>query len=150
MSTPEERKENDASVNMIIPLCCNGNNLAEKYLHDMAWVNRIIDDLFDKDVEVSKADIERVFYVLAIEIPTNPFYAQNFQALMAQHIIIYNSWMDSNRWEFDKDKTKRIYAHVLKHYLIELLPLVAFMTGGTKLMREISIKARELFIEEVQ
>lgn len=149
MSTPEERKVMDANVDTIIPLCCNGNKHAERYLHDMAWVNRIIDDLFDDDVKVGKKDIERVFYVLAIEIPTNPFFMQNFQALMTQHIVIYNSWIDSNAWEFDKDKTKRMYAHVLKHYIGELLPLVAFMTGGTGLMRKISLASRELFIEEI-
>lgn len=150
MSTPEERKIMDVNVDTIIPLCCNGNKLAEKYLHDMAWVNRIIDDLFDEDVKVEKKDKERVFYVMAIEIPTNSFFIHNYQALIAQHIVIYNSWMDSNTWEFEKDKTKRMYAHVLKDYIGELLPLVAFMTGGTKLMREISLKARELFIKEVQ
>ena len=149
MSTPEERKVMDVNVDTIIPLCCNGNKHAERYLHDMAWVNRIIDDLFDDDVKVEKKDIERVFYVLAIEIPTNLFFMQNFQSLMAQHVIIYNSWMDSNRWEFDTDKTKRMYAHVLKDYIGELLPLVAFLTGGTQLMREISLKARALFIKEI-
>ena len=55
--------------------------------------------------------------MLAIEIPTNPFFVQNYQAFMGQHIIIYNSWMDSNKWEFDKDKTKQMYAHVLKDYI---------------------------------
>lgn len=149
MSTPEERKGMDLNVDAIIPQCCNGNKHAEKYLHDMAWVNRIIDDLFDDDVKVGKEDIERVFYVLAIEIPTNPFFMQNFQSLMAQHVIIYNSWIDSNRWEFDTDQTKRMYAHVLKDYIGELLPLVAFLTGGTNLMRTISLKARELFIKGI-
>lgn len=149
MSTQAERKIMDVKVDTIIPQCCNGNKQAERYLKDMAWVNRIIDDLFDDDVKVEKKDIERVFYVLAIEIPTNPFFVQNFQALMAQHIVIYNSWMDSNAWEFDKDKTKRMYAHVLKHYIGELLPLVAFMTGGTGLMRQVSLASRELFIEEL-
>ena len=147
MSTIEERKVMDLNVDTIIPECCNGNKLAEKYLHDMAWVNRIIDDLFDDDVKVKKEDVESVFYVLAIEIPTNPFFMQNFQSLMTQHIIIYNSWMDSNQWEFVKDNTKKMYAHVLKHYIGELLPLVAFLTGGTVLMRNISLKARELFLE---
>lgn len=149
MSTPEERKVMDSNVDTIIPQCCNGNKLAEKYLHDMAWVNRIIDDLFDDDVKVKKEDIEKVFYVLAIEIPTNPFFMQNFQSLMAQHVIIYNSWIDSNRWEFETDEIKRMYAHVLKDYIGELLPLVAFLTGGTSLMRQISLKARELFIKGI-
>lgn len=147
MSTTEERKVMDVNVDTIIPLCCNGNVAAERYLHDMAWVNRIIDDLYDGDVKVPKEYIEKCFYLLAIEIPTNPFYVQNFQAFMAQHIVIYNSWMDSNSWEFDTDKTKRVYSAVIKGYIRELLPLTAFLTGGTRLMREISLKVRELFID---
>ncbi len=149
MSTVSERKLMDITVDKIIPLACNGNKLAEKYLHDMAWVNRIIDDLYDKDYDVSRENIERAFFVLAIEIPTNPFYLSNFQALMAQHVVIYNSWMDSNAWENDEAETKRIYAHVLKDYIGELLPLVAFLTGGTGLMRKISLQVRESYIKEL-
>jgi hypothetical protein len=149
MSTVTERKLMDSTVDKIIPLACNGNKLAEKYLHDMAWVNRIIDDLYDKDYEVSRENIERAFFVLSIEIPTNPFYLSNFQSLMAQHVVIYNSWMDSNAWENDEAETKRIYAHVLKDYIGELLPLVAFLTGGTGLMRKISLQVRESYIKEL-
>lgn len=139
----------DNTVNSIIPLACNGNKLAEKYLHDMAWVNRIIDDLYDKDYDVPRENIEKAFFVLSIEIPTNPFYLANFQSLMAQHVVIYNSWMDSNRWEDDIDETKRTYAHVLKDYIGELLPLVAFLTGGTSLMCKISLQVRESYIKEL-
>ena len=148
MSTPEERVLMSKNVDMIIAKACNRNPDAERYLHDMAWSNRIIDDLYDGDVPVSKEDIEKVFWIIAIEIPNNPFYVNYRQALMTQYIIIYNAWMDANRWENDENKKKKICSHFIKEYIGELIPLVAYLTGGTVHMRNISLMARELFLKE--
>lgn len=145
MSTTEERKVMDTAVDTIIPKACNGNKDAEEYLHDIAWANRRIDDIYDKDVDVPKDDIEYLFFILLVKIVGNPFFLKNFQALYAQHIVIYNAWMDANKLEKSEDETKRRCALVLKEQVRELIPLVAFITGGTGLMHNISSQVRELF-----
>ena|SRR3990167_1136206 len=149
MSTSEERAAMSKDVDAIIPMACNGNKLAERYLHDIAWANRVIDDIYDEDVPVSKNDKENLFKIILLDIPTNPFYLQNFHILIAQHAVIYNAWMDANRWEKDEAETKRICAHFIKEYVCELIPLVAFLTGGTMLMRKISLMSREMFLNEL-
>lgn len=148
MSTTEERRITGDNVNKLIPLACNGNKHAEKYLASIAWATRIIDDLYDKDVQVKREDIEKLFYILLIEIPTNPFFLQNFQSLISQHIVIYNAWIDSNKWQEELNVTKRLYAHVVRDYIGELVPFIAFLTGGSESMRKISLVARETFMKE--
>lgn len=149
MSTLEEREEMNKKVDDVIAIACNGNKQAGKYLSDIAWIARRIDDLHDKDVDVPKKEIERLFQIILIEIPTNPFFLQNFQALMSQHVVIYNAWLDSNKWENEKDETRKIYCHVIRDYIGELIPLVAFMTGGIERMRNLSIVSRETFMKEI-
>lgn len=148
MSTVSERRMMDDKIDRIMPVAANGNKNAERYLRDIAFIARKIDDLYDKDTEVGQEEIERLFYLLLIDLPTNPFYLANFQALITQHIVIYNAWMDANSWEHEEDLSKLRASMIMRDYVGEIIPLVAFLTGGSKSMREISLTSRELFLKE--
>lgn len=148
MSTKEERDETNKLIDYIVPKACNGDRFAEKYLRDIAFAARKIDDLYDGDFEVSQDEIERLFYVLLVDIPANPFFLKNFQSLISQHVIIYNGWRHANLWMDDQDDTKKMYAHVIRDYIGELIPLIAFLTGGSESMEKISLEARQLFLKE--
>jgi hypothetical protein len=50
---------------------------AVKFVVDFAGVCRVWDDLYDKDREVTKYDLNLAFWRSLVEIPTNPFYIQN-------------------------------------------------------------------------
>ncbi len=47
------------------------------------------------------------------------------------------------------DATDKIYAHVLRDYVNELLPLVALLTQGYDKMKEINGLIRSLFKKEL-
>lgn len=148
MSTKQERDDVDDRINYIVPKTCNGDVFAEKYLYHISYVSRKIDDLYDGDNEVTKEEIDRLFYLLLVDIPSNPFVIKNFGVLLSQHLIIYNCWRHANLWNDDPDDTKRLYAYVIRDYMIELIPLVAFLTGGTENMNKIALEARSLFLSE--
>lgn len=148
MGTVEERKLNDIACDEIIKLCTNGNEYAEKYLSDIAHVSRVFDDLIDKDYPVSSEQICRAFFNLLGGLWLNPFFIANAQTLIPLHIASYNAFMDSNEWA-DKDRIRRLYAHVMKDYINELMGVVAFLTGGYNHMRECCLKVKEIFLEEV-
>ena len=150
MATPEERKTNDLACDEIFKLCANGNEHAEKYLKDIAHVSRVFDDLIDKDYEVKDEQICRAFFELLGGLWLNPFFTQNAGVLLGLHIGSFNSWMDANNWESSEDKTKQLYAHVMKDFINELLGTVAFLTGGYAHMRKCSLKIKETFLEEVK
>ncbi len=111
-------------------------------------MSRVFDDLIDKDYVVSPEQICRAFFELLGGLWLNPFFIQNAQTLIPLHIASYNAFMDSNAWE-DKDRLRRLYAHVMKDYINELMGLVAFLTGGYSHMRQCSLKVKEVFLEEV-
>jgi len=133
----------------IIPASCNGNKSAEGYLRRVFFIVRLVDDLQDGDVAVSKEDITKAFFILIADLPNNDFYKKYADVLMGVHIVSFNAWQDANLWEKDKNDLKRIYAHVLRDYICELFALVAYLTGGRKLMREISLKVREVFLKKL-
>lgn len=145
MSTEIERKINDAKVNYLIKLCANGNLSAERYLLLVANAARILDDLVDKDYEVSNESIYKLFFMLFVELPADPFYLQYRPLLAGVHILVFNAWIDANAWEKEKGRKKQ-YAEVIKDYVNELLPLVAYINGGYEFMRKVSLVVRETFL----
>jgi len=149
MGTPLQRRINSEAVKEVVILCANGNEDAHSYLSNIAYVSRIFDDLIDKDADVSDEQICRAFYILLAELWLNPFFAKHAQLLIPLHIASFNAFMDSNMWAESEDRLKRIYAHVIKDFINELLGMVAFLTGGYDHMRSVSLKVKEVFLEEV-
>lgn len=150
MGTIDERKMNDDLVDTLVELSSNGNKEAKNYLSLFAYVIRVFDDLIDKDYPVSDAQICRAFFILMAELWMNPFFLRNHRLLIPLHIASVNAFMDSNVWLQDKDELKKMYAHVIKDFVNEILGMVAFLTGGYNHMRNVSLKMRELFIEDPQ
>lgn len=150
MGTPEERKKNDDLVDELIELSANGNKDAKRYMYDFTYVVRIFDDLIDKDYPVSDKQIYRAFFIAMGDLWLNPFFVRNSRLLIPMHIMSCNTFFDSNAWMNDKDKLKRIYAHVIKDFVNELFGMVAFLTGGYNHMRKISLKMREDLLEDLE
>lgn len=150
MSSIENRKHiSEKLTNEIIPACCNGNKSAEAYLNRIFFVVRTLDDLYDGDVEVKKEDIAKAFFIVGGELYYNSFFKENIETLMGLQIVGFNAWKDANVWEKSDNELKRIYAHVIRDFICELFSMVAFLTGGTKSMNEMSIKVREFFLKEL-
>jgi hypothetical protein len=149
MSTPEERKENHEMMLKMTPLAANGDPYAAHYLHSMAFLNRVIDDLYDRDVEVPRETIIDFTQVAFIDLPENPFYRKHFVLLQGMFAVIFNLWVDANRQQESEDKLDQMYGHVYKDFISELWPLVAKLTGGYDHMRRVSLLVRETIKEEL-
>ena len=127
----------------IIPESCNGNKDAEAYLKRVFYIVRKLDDLQDEDFKVEKEELIRAYFFLFADLATNKFYLQHQAMLSSLH-----AWQDSNIWAGDPDQNKRLYAHVIRDFICELFILVAYLCGGEKLMRGISLKIREAFLKD--
>ena len=136
------------NLDKIIPMSCNGNKDAEAYLRLIAYSARVIDDLVDRDVPVSNEQICKAFFSLTCSLYQNAFFKKHFNQLTATWTVAFNAWMDSNAWSKGSELEKT-YAHVLRDYVNELCPLVAFLTGDYEAMRDVSLKIRTSFIKEV-
>ena len=144
MSTEEERQANTANVYALIEMAAGENHDAFKYLQEIAFVARIVDDLIDRDREASAAEVERMAEILLVSLPQNRFFQQHRDRLEAAHAIAWNAWTDSN-WLTRGDAVDKIYAHVLRDAINEVLPLVALLAGDYKRMHQVSHAMRRLF-----
>lgn len=149
MSTIPERLANNRKVAELVAMAANGDAAAGDYLMQLASAARICDDLIDGDVAVFPAATEQMVAALLVRIPTNPFFQTHFRHLTGLHAVAWNAWLDANSLE-GGDPTDKIYAHVLRDLINEVLPQVALLTGGYAHMREVSIRMRQMFKKECE
>jgi len=144
MSTPEQRKEDRTKAKFLINTACSKNQAAKDYLWDICEVWRRLDDIYDGDHEVTREQLMDVFEILWIRLPTNPFFVRHQDILTSQHISMWNAWIASNLWA-GGDETERIYSHVWRYTIHELVPLVALLTQGHTQMAVVSGQVRQMY-----
>jgi len=137
----------DKKVAEAVALASNGNQDAWNYLFIIARALRIIDDLVDEPEKVTVEDKYKLADLLLVALPSNPFFIAHRLSLVPLHLTSVNAWIDSNDW-MEKDKTRKNYALVIRDQITELVLLVAYITGGSDHLRNISLKVRELFLKE--
>lgn len=148
MSTLTKREQDLLKCDFIIKEAAGKNKSAFEYLTLLSSVARITDDVFDEFKNVTQNDVLTAIEVLFIRIPSNSFFKENQDTLFSQHVNMWNAWEASNMLE-KGDKTDQIYAHVLRDYINEILPLVALLTQGHNRMKEINSTIRSLFKKEI-
>jgi hypothetical protein len=148
MSTPEDRAAASPRVAEAILQASNGDLAARRYLHTIAAAARTLDDLVDADHPVPAEQIIGVFQALLIEVHRNGFFQRNREFLTALHLVAMNAWLDANVWRKSNDPTERLYAHVLRDLVDEVLPATAYLTGGWAHCRAVSLRIRETFKKE--
>jgi hypothetical protein len=148
MSTLKEREENSLKADFIIKKAAGGNESAEEYLQMLSTCSRIVDDIFDDFETVTKQDLLTVVEIFFVRLPANKFYCEHKDLLFSQHVTMWNAWEISNVLE-SGDSVDKIYAHVLRDYINEVLPLVALLTQGYFKMKEINVAVRSLFKKQL-
>lgn len=148
MSTDAQRAEGTHRVKLAIEQAANGNEMATRYLWIIAQAARTLDDLVDRDRTVPNDKIVEVFHTLLVELNQNPFFIQNRLYLTGLQQMALNAWLDANAWANSHDPLERLYAHVLRDLLNEMLPSVAYLTGGWRHARAVSLQIRQQFKKE--
>jgi hypothetical protein len=148
MSSPQEREELNKKVDFIIKEAAGENQAASEYLYMLATCGRIVDDIFDQDIELAKEDLLTLAEILFVRLPANVFYREHQDFLFSQHVVMWNAWDISNVLS-NGNATAKIYAHVLRDYINEVLPLVALLTQGHNKMKDINSLVRTLFQKEL-
>jgi hypothetical protein len=148
MSTLIERKKNESKVNLISKLAAGEDQDAFEYLMLLSSWARITDDVFDEFENITQNKVLTAIEILFIRIPSNLFFKKHRDILFSQHVSMWNAWEASNILERG-DKTDQIYAHVLRDYINEILPLVALLTQGHTKMKQVNSTVRSLFKKEL-
>ena len=149
MSSAKEREENDLKVDFIIGQAAGTDENAVEYLTLLSQVLRTIDDIYDEIEIVTQNELLAVVEILFVRLPSNKFYQENRECLFSQHVSMWNAWEISNVL-YSGDDLDKIYAHVLRDYVNEILPVVALITQGYAKMKEINSLIRPLFKKELE
>lgn len=107
-----------------------GNLSAQQFLHDMWHVCSELDDLHDKDKVV---DVERLTWRVLVDLPSNPFYIQNFTALQPVVRTMVMNWVASNKLR----TAAPALSYVLRSSFNDLVTTVALLCGGPQWAQEI-------------
>ena len=133
-----------ARVRQAVGLLAGRDPDARAYLECLTYAARLMDDAVDADH--GPVDYHRLFHVLLVELPANPFFQAHRAALIAMHSATLNAWQDADAWLAHRD-IRRQHALVFRDYLTELGLLVAYLVGGYDHRRAVSLQVRDLLFK---
>lgn len=129
---------------------CLSNADAMDFLLRIGLVFRVWDDLIDKDRTVSDNSIENVFTDLCFDLSRNVFFRKHREVLESTIFLSYNAWMDANELTKSAAQKERDCAFFIREFCNELVQLCAWLLGGKKHARSISMKVRRFYLEELK
>lgn len=121
----------------------NGNELASKFLGSFVQFCHLMDDIVDKDKEVTDQRLVREMLVFLEEIICNPWVRDNIILLWPLIVTGSNAWLDANRWEGAVSGELRRASDVLKGHYHEVVWFTAFLCGGQAHMQNMTKQYRE-------
>lgn len=108
-----------------------GNPAAADYLLSVVDALHLWDDLIDRDVEVTDADINRQFAVILTELPRNPFLQAHVSTLTPVLLAAIQNWHVANAVERDEEHdVPHEAAFVLRSSYVDIVMMVATLCGG--------------------
>lgn len=131
---------------LIASVCTYEGKLHEQayaFLHTVANWARVTDDAHDQDKDYTP-EIAAVAGLTA-DAFTHP-YALRYPEVRGVLIAALNAWDDSNKW-MNQPGLKHPHALVIRDYINELLPVVAYLIGGYAHMRAHSLAIRTAFLK---
>lgn len=122
-----------------------GNQAAVEFVLLISRVADVWDNLIDRDGDVSNRAIHDAFWMLAIELPANPFYRaymDDLRPVMATGIM---NWMAANEIEAGYASTNHRaleIAHVIRYSIADVAIMAALLCGGREWAVEVGPELR--------
>jgi len=92
-----------------------GNQDALNMFRMLVALTHTWDDLVDKDVAVSEADINNAFMIALVYMPVNPFFQKIQNQIIPMWITALSAFEVANKFEGDKDEHGIEIAHNLRY-----------------------------------
>lgn len=141
-----DEDEKLASLERLNWVCC-GNQEAVQFCA-MIWdITATYDDLIDLDnPSHSAAHVHSMMYNLMFGLPYNKFYMTNFSLLNPIMLNSVANWRIAN--EMESQKQDLDIAFIIRSSYIDILRMVAFITGGDAHSIEAGIQLRRYVHQE--
>lgn len=121
-----------------------GNTAATDYILAVAKAADVFDNLIDKDTPVSDSDVIKSLWLLAVEIPRNPFFQSFANDLLPVTATGILNWMAANRIERSTAPDHRAIeiAHVIRYGIADVALMAALLCGGQEWAAEVGPELR--------
>jgi hypothetical protein len=127
----------------ILSEVCAGNQDALDFCGDFYELLHMVDDLFDRDNQVTAEDVGHILVSAIESFVRNPFFIEHKEALLPAIRSAVVAWVDSEAWHTREDPRDKIAAHVMKSQYHEVIFMVAGIVGGLSHQMEMTRKHRE-------
>jgi hypothetical protein len=107
-----------------------GNDAAFEFMWRFWNFEHCFDDLVDRDKPVSQEDAAKALLQFVECLLFNPFVQVHKQSLFPMLVSVVNRWVDGTEWLSSNDPLKKSQATVIACGDIDLIALVAYLTGG--------------------
>ena len=115
-----------------------GNEDAVRFCEDVFFVSQVVDDLVDRDNEVTVKDIEEMTMLMFSSIPRNPFYRAHQDSLQSYLETALMYWIDGNRLETQGEDGRRL-AFVFRDVIGGVINKCALLVGGYEWWETVSL-----------
>ncbi len=110
----------------------------------LSRVSHVWDDLVDLDKPVDEITINRTFYALLIDLPSNPFFRRHMDTLLPLMAMGAMNYEIANAYELSGDRERLALAHVLRYSVADVATATALLIGGPEWVRMIGPELRQL------
>ena len=110
------------------------------FLRMASEIAHVWDDLRDRDRDVPRETLDRVFWLALIELPANPFFRANESVLrpvLAQSIL---NWQIANTLESNDERLE--IAYIIRSSYIDLAVMSALIVGGPEHAAKVGVSLR--------
>lgn len=125
-----------------------GNADAVAAVHTITEICDVWDDLIDKDVPVTNAQVNEAFTKALIGLQLNRFYKANEAYFFPLIVTGINAWLDANTLQKDTSEKWRMLAFYIRTFGFEICHLAVFLVGGWEHLRRVSLDMRQFFERE--
>lgn len=134
----------EKTIESILKEVCCDNEEAFHFCASFYTFIHVLDDLFDRDREVSPDELVYSLISYTEAFAANPFFQRYRDRLMSVFWSGVVAWRDSEGWRDSSDPDVRKAAEVLKSHYIDVIFTVAGLVGGLKHQLDMSNKYREI------
>lgn len=107
------------------------------------------DDLLDKDVPVSDADLSRAFTTCLVDLPSNPFYRAHHHAVVPLIHTGLTAWMAANLAEGSGDRTRVDAAGTIRQNILGVCMYAITATNPPERAHQVISQVAPLWINEL-
>ena len=125
-----------------------GDEAAVNFCEVLFRISQIADDLYDKDKEVTRKEVEEVFWLALVQLPNHPFYQKHFSYLQPLIQAVYVDWMDANVMERSGNEQDKRASYILRDSVGCMAVHVAYLVGGFEWGKVVGAKIRRFIYDE--